>query len=369
MTKLASEVAARADFSAIRYAQCWEDADILLSGLAVQPGDHCLSIASAGDNTLALLTARPGRVVALDLSPAQIACLELRVAAYRRLSHPELLELMGSRPSQDRAPLYARCRPLLTDATRAFWDGRPAAIAAGIGSAGKFERYFALFRRWVLPLIHGRSTRDSLLQPRSPAEREQFYREHWDTWRWRGLFALFFSRAVMGRMGRDPAFFRHVEGPVSARIRKRAEHAMTVLDPAANPYLHWILTGTHGEALPLALRPEHFDTIRSHLDRLTWHQQSVEEYLSGTGQGERFDRYNLSDIFEYQSEEASGALLERLVDAGRPGGRLLYWNMLVPRAHPPRLDGRVRRLHDLGRDLHAQDKAFFYSDLVVEELL
>ena len=44
-----SEIAGKASFDEIRYAQCWEDADVLLQGLDVQPGDHCLSIASAGD--------------------------------------------------------------------------------------------------------------------------------------------------------------------------------------------------------------------------------------------------------------------------------------------------------------------------------
>ena len=92
---MGSEVAARADFSGIRYAQCWEDADILLDALNVGPGHVCLSIASAGDNALAMLTRDPARVVALDLSPAQLACLELRVCAYRNLAHEELLELIG----------------------------------------------------------------------------------------------------------------------------------------------------------------------------------------------------------------------------------------------------------------------------------
>ncbi len=74
-----SEAAGKADFSHIRYAQCWEDADVLLEALDVQPGDTCLSIASGGDNTLALLTRQPGRVVALDLNPAQLACLRLHL--------------------------------------------------------------------------------------------------------------------------------------------------------------------------------------------------------------------------------------------------------------------------------------------------
>ena len=61
-----TEAAARADFSAIRYAQCWEDADVLVAALDPQPGHVCLSIASAGDNALALLSRGPARVIAVE---------------------------------------------------------------------------------------------------------------------------------------------------------------------------------------------------------------------------------------------------------------------------------------------------------------
>src|SRR5262245_4130463 len=175
-----SEAATRADFSQIRYAQCWEDADILLEALDVAPGDVCLSIASAGDNTLSLLARRPARVVAVDLNPAQLACLELRVAAYRELDHAGLLELIGYRPSQRRAQLYARCRPRLGRSARAFWDAHGEAINAGIGAAGKFERYFATFRKRVLPLVHSRRRVERLLEGRSRDEREDFYDREWD---------------------------------------------------------------------------------------------------------------------------------------------------------------------------------------------
>src|SRR5688500_5817596 len=134
---MASEVEKSADFSMIRYAQVWEDADVLLEGLDIQSGDTCLAIASAGDNALARLARNPHRVVAIDLNPAQLACLELRVAAYRKLEHGELLELMGSRVSRRRGELYARCRAGLSEETRRFWDRRGREIWRGIGSAGK----------------------------------------------------------------------------------------------------------------------------------------------------------------------------------------------------------------------------------------
>src|SRR3989344_6468630 len=110
--------------SMLRYAQCWEDADVLLDGLDVQAGDVCLSIASGGDNTLALLTASPRKIIAIDMNPAQLACLELRAAAYRDLGYAEMLELLGSRPSRQRLALYQVCRSSLSPPARSYWDGR-----------------------------------------------------------------------------------------------------------------------------------------------------------------------------------------------------------------------------------------------------
>jgi S-adenosylmethionine-diacylglycerol 3-amino-3-carboxypropyl transferase len=79
--------------------------------------------------------------------------------------------------------------------------------------------------------------------------------------------------------------------------------------------------------------------------------------------------YNLSDIFEYMSAENYHALLDRLVKRGRPGGRLAYWNMLVPRSRPEYMTDRLRSLTPLAERLHHEDKAFFYSRFVVEEIV
>lgn len=362
----APDVATRADFTAIRYAQCWEDADVLVAALAPQPGQTLVSIASAGDNTLALLIGRPARVLAVDLNPAQLACLALRVAAYRELSHGELLELVGSRPSTRRRDLYARCRPQLASETRAFWDAHGDDVDRGIGGAGKFERYFETFRRRVLPLVHSSREVEQLLAGGPADVRERFYRGTWDTWRWRLMFNLFFSRTVMGRLGRDPAFFTHVEGSVAARILSRTKHALTALDPAENPYMHWILRGTHGEALPLALRPEHFATIRDHVDRVEWRQSDLGAALDVVGEGQ-VHGCNLSDIFEYMSVDEYHAQLGRLIAALAPAGRLAYWNMLAPRTRPASMADRLRSLDALAERLHLQDKAFFYRAFVVEE--
>lgn len=353
----------------VQYAQSWEDADVLLEALDVRPWHVCLSIASAGDNTLALLARSPARVVALDLNPAQLACLELRVAAYRELRYHELLELLGSLPSGRRAALYRRCRSQLSAQSRSFWDARDAEIEKGAGAAGRFERYLACFRARVLPLIHPAERVRRLLEGGTRAERDDFYAGEWDTWRWRMAFSLFFSRALMSLMGRDPAYFRHAQGSIASHLLERARHGCTSLDPANNPYLQWILAGRHVSARPFALRAENFDLIRMNLDRLEWRCSRFEDYLAGEARGVMFDRCNLSDVFEYMSAEEYTHSLEVLLSTAAPHCRLAYWNLVVPRRRPDALAARLRPLEDLSARLHGHDKAFFYSRFVVEEAI
>ncbi|MFP4351666.1 MAG: DUF3419 family protein [Puniceicoccaceae bacterium] len=367
MDRLATEAAEKADFSGIRYAQVWEDADILLEALAVRDDSVCLSIASAGDNVLSLLAGNPRKVYAVDLSPAQLHCLALRVAAFRCLSYGEVLGFDGARPSSSRAGFYRRCRDWLEEDARLFWDERPSEIAAGFASAGRFERYFSLFRRRILPLVHGRRRIEALLAPKGPGARRRFYRDEWNTWRWRLLFRVFFSRFMMGKLGRDPAFFQYVEGNVAERVRKRTEYALTELQPADNPYLQWILLGRSAGALPLYLREENFGKIRRNLDRLEWRLSSVEDFTAGIHEP-CIDACNLSDIFEYLSEKNTSALLEELHRVCRPRARLAYWNMLAPRSRPPEMESRLRPLDELAGRLFLRDKAFFYSRFVIEEV-
>ena len=334
---MSTEVASRASFAGIRYAQCWEDADVLLAALDVQPGDVCVSIASAGDNTLALLTRNPQHAFAIDLSPAQLACLELRIAAYRELEHAELLELIGSRPSKRREQFYRRCRAALSSSARAFWDGRPKDIAHGIGAAGKFERYFALFRQRVLPLVHSRDDIARLLRGGTPSECAAYFDRCWDNWRWRLLFRVFFSRFLMGRLGRDPSFFTYVEGSIADRLLARTRH----LNPA-----EIILSRLAGRprALALALRPN-IGRIRANVDRIEWYCMSLEISQDA---GERHC-FQPDDIFKYMSPENISFELA----VGLP---VADWRT-ASAAKPARMLAAVS-LPDL-RNIARGDKAFF----------
>ncbi|MBU1695039.1 MAG: BtaA family protein [Verrucomicrobia bacterium] len=354
------DLARRVRFDFIRYANCWEDAQLLFE--ALQPaGKRILSIASGGDNCLALV-GEGAEVVAADLSRAQLACVDLKIAAIRELDYDDLLTFLGIRSATDRLAVFERrLRAALPEYAAEFWAERPNALAAGIVHAGKFEAYFRLFRTRVLPLIHGRRTVENLLLARDPGGRRDFYERRWNNRRWRLVFRLFFSRWVMGRFGRDPEFFRYVEGSVADRILARAEHALTTLPIHENPYLEYILTGNFARALPPYLEPARLARIRENLNRITLFEGPVEEAVGN------FDGFNLSDIFEYLPPEAGEAVYGKLLEKARPGARLAYWNMLVPRSCPERFRSRVESLDELASRLFELDRAFFYRRFVVEE--
>ena len=149
-----TEIEQKAAFDHIRYAQLWEDADVLTQGLGDCAGGTLVSICSAGDNALAMLTLNPEKVVVVDLSPAQIACLKLRIGAFKNLNYQEFIELMGARPSLQRKAHLQKALTSLDDETRMFWNALADDVALfGAGGVGKFERYFRTFRTRLLPLV------------------------------------------------------------------------------------------------------------------------------------------------------------------------------------------------------------------------
>ncbi|MFK7765723.1 MAG: DUF3419 family protein [Mariniblastus sp.] len=372
---MAKHIRDRADFDKIRYANCWEDADILVEALQPATGKRFLSIASAGDNSFSLL-AGGSDVVAVDLSSAQLASVELRRESFRRLSYEEVLGFFGVTTMSGRNRYYQSLKSGLSEHAVHFWDRRPEVIADGFIHSGKFESYFKTFREKILPLAHSKTRISKLIQTKTTQQQIAFYEEQWNSFRWRGMFRMFFSRFVMSRLGRDPEFFRYVEGSVAEKILNRTQHALTQIPTSTNAYLRYILTGNFkanfgGDdpkqtALPHYLRKENFDAIVNGLDRLTLFHGSIQEAAS-VHQQDGFDGFNLSDIFEYLDASICVEVYGQLLGVAKPNARLAYWNMLVPRRVPEQFTSQVRSHKELSAELLSRDKAWFYDAFHVEE--
>ena len=54
-----------------------------------------------------------------------------------------------------------------------------------------------------------------------------------------------------------------------------------------------------------------------------------------------FDAYNLSDIFEYMSEESMKNIYETILNKSNKNAKVMYWNMLVDRKCPKEFSEKI----------------------------
>ena len=376
----------RVDFSLIRYSQCWEDTEVLLESLNIQENDICFGILSAGDNVFSMLAENPEKVVALDISFPQIALAKLKKEVFNSFSYDEMLEFMGVTKSDRRIEMYDRIKENLDKEVKEYWDFNREAIENGIIHTGKFEKFFKIFREKILPFVHNRKRVEKLLEDKPEQERVDYYDKHWNNFRWKLMFKLFFSKYIVGKLGRDKEFFRYAEKNISEEMKERSRYALCELSPHENPYINYILTGNYRkDCLPYFLRKENFDKIRKNLHKVEIIQSSVEEYLDQIDF--KINKFNLSDIFEYMSVENYSKLMEKIYENAEDNALLAYWNLIVERnseklgykvadsgtavtGKEKNLDGKkFERMKELDSRLHKRDMTFFYTDFVVEKVI
>jgi S-adenosylmethionine-diacylglycerol 3-amino-3-carboxypropyl transferase len=347
----------------VRYAQCWEDPEILVKTLAITSRDDVVSIASGGDNTFALLLKGPRSLVAVDSNPAQVFLVELKKAGIAHLSYDQFIAFIGARPCPNRKEIFTVLRPFLSRAARTYWDSSPSAIQRGIIHCGKFEDYFRIFRRLILPLVHRRATVVRLLALETLEEQKAFYREVWDTGSWRRLFRIFFGKLLLGRLGRDPSYFRNVTlGRVAEVLMQRTRHGLTEVPVRNNHFLEYILTGGYSRSvlLPPYLRPENFEHLKKNIGRLRLVCSTLDDYLATLAPGS-VSKFNLSDIFEYMSDGEMESSLRQVSRVSRPEARMAFWTLFAPRCIPAALDGQFVNCSQFYEGLFTKAGTFFYG--------
>lgn len=343
-----------ASFDRLRYSNVWEDAEILISALDPK-NKRVLSICSAGDNVLSLIAAGASEVVAIDLSEIQLATLRLKMAAFRALTHDQVLIFLGIEGlATDRETLWEHfVQPALTPGDRTFWAARKKMILTGITACGRFEHYLDVFGKKILPWLQPQHRIDALREASTAEERIKIW-QAWDHWGWRVLFRAFFSKTLLA-LGRDPAFLRHVDESPGKLLSRRLEQCLLNIPLAENPYLSRIIFGGWNSALPHYLRHENYETIRNGLQRVSFHLGPIQDACHRGS----FDALNLSDILEYLDPNACKAIAQGLANSASQGARLVLWNMMVRRELTD-WDDRFIDLLKLSTDLFSADKACFY---------
>ena len=355
----------------INYSQCWEDPSILLEALSICENDCVISITSGGDNTIALLLAKPNKIVSVDLDDAQNYLLELKIAAAKSLAYTEYIEFLGVKESERRTILFRKIHHLLSKEADLWWSHHISLLKIGVINCGRFERFTAWFARYILPIVHSKKTILKFLSINDIDEQKKFYRDQWDSKRWRLLFGLASSRLVLKRFARQYSMFTYNKIKTVAVIyRKRLERNLNSVLAKNNFFLHYSLMGRYGEELPLYLQEKEYLHLKEKDlgSILSINTIDLSTYLKSQP-ANTFSKFNLSDIFEALSPSENDVVWEEIIRTAKNGAVVVYWNNLVKRLYPIQLSAYIKNNEEKAAVLQEKDRVFFYDSFHINTII
>jgi S-adenosylmethionine-diacylglycerol 3-amino-3-carboxypropyl transferase len=366
-------------FRGLVYTQIWEDPEIDLEALALEPDSHVVAIASGGCNVLSYLTAGPARITAVDLSRAHVALNRLKLVAATRLpSWQAFYGFFGTADDPANVAAYHRLiAPHLDPQSRAYWESRGvqhlgrrriSIFARNAYHHGVLGRFIGLAH--AAARIYGVDLRD-LLSAQSLDEQRLFFETM--------LVPLFDKPAVrwatgnrlsLYGLGIPPAQYEALAGgrDMGTVLRSRVERLACGFSLDDN-YFAWQAFGRRysrdaAGPLPPYLRREQFDAVRARVDRVEVLNRSVTEYLAGCPDASR-DRYVLLDAQDWMTDAQLTALWAEITRTARPGARVIFRTAAEPSLLPGRLDpgllARWRYEAALSRTLTERDRSAIYG--------
>lgn len=350
------------DFDFIRYANCWEDADVMLEALGTIEDEKVISIASAGDNCFSLLTKNPKTVIAVDVSRSQLALVELKKIMIQYLEYEEFLEFIGVLKNENRVEIYQNHKSHLSSNAQSFWDKNLHEVEKGIIHMGKFEKYFQLFKNEFLANIHGEEEVEELLRPKTSEQQAEFYNLTWNTPTWREMYKTFFGIEMLGEKGRDPNFLKHVEGNVADLILEREQNHLSAKQAQTNYFLHYMVKNEFQlPYLPHYLKKENFKVIKENIHRLILHFGYLETAIKENPGASCF---NLSNVFEYMDETTFLSTAEYIFNHTPKNAKFVYWNLFVGRRMSDYTGLTLKP--SIMKRLKQKDLGYFYHQVIVE---
>ncbi|MDE1173172.1 MAG: DUF3419 family protein [Parvibaculaceae bacterium] len=336
-------------FSGLVYPQIWEDPDIDLEALDVQPDSHIVTIASGGCNVMCYLLADPRRITAVDLNPAHVALTRLKLAAAAHLPSYERFRRFFAQANHpgniDAYKGFLKHR--LDDETAAYWEKRSL---LGRKRISLFRRN--IYRHGLLGNFIGAShvaakalgvdlkafTRcRTLEEQRAFFEREiapQFEKRlvRWVTRQPASLFGL----------GIPPAQFAALSGGRAMHLVLRERLERLVCDfPVQENYFAWQAFNRHyanddDGPLPAYLQRQHFNALNARHDRVMVLNRSFSEFLRHEPEASA-DRYVLLDAQDWMTDAQLNDLWAEITRTARPGARVIFRTADTPSLLPGRL--------------------------------
>lgn len=367
-------------FKGLVYPQIWEDPEVDMAALAIEPGHRIVTIASGGCNAMSYLTADPARVEAVDLNQAHVAFNRLKLAAVKNLpDYDAFYRFYGKADDKTNLAAYKRfIRPHLDGESRAYWERRKW---NGRQRISIFWR--DLYRHGLLGVfigmghrvarLYGIDPRD-ILKARTIEEQRSFF----DT----ALAPLFEKRMVRWATARKSSLFglgippqqydalaTAGNGNMALVLRNRLEKLACGF-PLADNYFAWQAFGRGYSGneetgpLPPYLSRTNFQTVRARADRMTVQNASYTDFLAAKPAAS-VDRYILLDAQDWMNDEQLNALWSEITRTAAANARVIFRTAAEPSLLPgrvaPQILDRWEYQADTSRTLHDRDRSSIYG--------
>ncbi len=331
-------------FRGLVYAQIWEDPDVDMEALQIQPDSHVVTIASGGCNVFSYLTANPAKITAVDLNPAHIALNNLKKQAALHLpDYAAFRRFFGDADRAENVDAYKEyIQPHLDEVSRDYWERRgPNGIRRIHAFRRGFYRHGLLGR--LIGFVHWLARRygidpTAILKAKNIEEQRAIFQTHYAPFfekkflRWlvdqpAALFGFGIPPAQYDLLAKDDQ--QGITGALKSRLRKLA----CDFDLKDN-YYAWQAFGRgygkHADApLPPYLQAKNFDDVRARADRVEIRHVNYADYLESMP-AQSLDRYILLDAQDWMTDAQLTRIWSEITRTAKPGARVLYRTAAVP---------------------------------------
>jgi S-adenosylmethionine-diacylglycerol 3-amino-3-carboxypropyl transferase len=367
-------------FSGLVYPQIWEDPDIDMEAMELQPHHRIATIGSGGCNMLAYLSQNPASIDVVDLNPHHIALNRLKLAAFRLMpDHADLVRFFATPDVKTNTTAFDRfIAPGLDQATLSYWTSRDmrgrqriTVFNRNIYKTGLLGRFIGAAH--LLARLHGVKLA-GMTEARTMREQRQFFDEQ--------IAPIFDRPMVRWLLGRKSSLFGlgippqqydelaslagddSISGVLRHRLEKLACHF-----PMRENYFAWQAfarryAGPNEGPLPTYLKPEHYRAIRANAERVTVHHLNFTEMLAAKPAAS-MDRYILLDAQDWMTDAQLNDVWAEITRTAREGARVIFRTAAEKSIIEGRLSPAIRDqwvyFEERSQGLNIRDRSAIYG--------
>ncbi len=367
-------------FQGFVYNQIWEDPDIDLEALELEPHHRLITIASGGCNILNYLAADPAQIIAIDLNPNHVALARLKLSALANLpNHDSFFRFFGEADDKANGVAFDDILAAHLDSdTRAYWQKHIPLRGRRINMFSRNLYRYGLLGRFIGVLhavakLHGTSL-EPILAARSRAEQRTLFERHIaPLFDYKSIRMLSKSPVSLYALGIPPAQYDELvagtNGNAIAVLRERVERLACDF-PIQENYFAWQAFGRgydieHRAAVPAYLRRDVYDVIRHRTERVQIHHASFTDFLKEQA-APLLNRYVLLDAQDWMNADQLTQLwreIDRTADTrdARVIFRTAGADSPLPRKLPADLLAPWQYMEEESKAWHLRDRSSIYG--------